>query len=95
MTGLDNLEEIRELVNDSKHFKYKNIVNFNCDEIKEELKAFKIVKEKRVDLLQLEYAETVDDYNEYMLKVGGCYYTLTEEEFILLKGVLEEEWVKK
>lgn len=95
MTNLDNLEEIRELVNDAKHFKYKNIVNFNCDEIKKELKAFKIIKEKRVDLLQLEYSETVDDYNEYMLKIGGGYYTLTEEEFILLKGVLEEEWVKK
>ena len=89
MTNLDNLEEIRELINDAKHFKYKNIVNFNCDEIKEELQAFKLVKEKRVDLLQLDYSETVDDYNDYMLRVGGGYYTLTEEEFNLLKEVLE------
>ena len=64
-------------------------MNFNCEEIKKELQAFEIVKEKRVDLLQLDYSETVDDYNEYMLRVGGGYYTLTEEEFNLLKEVLE------
>ena len=37
MNALDELEEIKELVNADKKFKYKNIVNFNCDNIKEEL----------------------------------------------------------
>ena len=36
---LKNLNEIKELVNDDKKFKYKNIVNFNCEHIKEELEA--------------------------------------------------------
>lgn len=35
---LKNLNEIQELVNDDKKFKYKSIVNFNCRHIKEELK---------------------------------------------------------
>ena len=91
MNILDQLEEIKELVNEDKKFKYKNIVNFNCEDIKEELQAFEIVKEKRVDLLQLDYSETVDDYNDYMLKVGGGYYSLTEEEFFLLKRALEND----
>lgn len=90
MNILDQLEEIKELVNEDKKFKYKNIVNFNCDDIKEELQAFEIVKEKRVDLLQLDYSKTVDDYNDYMLRVGGGYYTLIEEEFFLLKRILEK-----
>ena len=36
---LKNLNEIKELVNDDKKFKYKNMVNFNCKRIKEELEA--------------------------------------------------------
>lgn len=39
MNALDELEEIKELVNNDKHFKYKNIVNFNCEHIKEELES--------------------------------------------------------
>lgn len=38
---LKNLNEIKELVNDDKKFKYKNIVNFNCEYIKKELEAIK------------------------------------------------------
>lgn len=37
MDILDQLEEIKELVNENKKFKYKNIVNFNCNDIKKEL----------------------------------------------------------
>lgn len=37
MNALNELEEIKEFVNDNKKFKYKNIVNFNCDCIKDEL----------------------------------------------------------
>ena len=44
MKPLDELEEIKELVNNDKHFKYKNIVIFNCDSIKKSLKALEIIK---------------------------------------------------
>ena len=37
MNVLDQLEEIKELVNEDKKFKYKNIVNFNCNDIKQAL----------------------------------------------------------
>ena len=37
MNALDQLEEIKELVNECKKFKYKNIVNFNCNDIKNDL----------------------------------------------------------
>lgn len=46
---LKNLNEIQELVNDDKKFKYKNIVNFNCEHIKEELEV--IEKEKNTDII--------------------------------------------
>ena len=38
---LKKLNEIKELANDDKKFKYKNIVNFNCEYIKKELEAIK------------------------------------------------------
>lgn len=37
MNILDQLAEIKELVNEDKKFKYKNIVNFNCKDIEKEL----------------------------------------------------------
>ena len=37
MNVLDQLAEIKELVNEDKKFKYKNIVNFNCKDIEKEL----------------------------------------------------------
>lgn len=36
---LKSLDEIKELVNDDKKFKYKNIVNFNCKRIEKELES--------------------------------------------------------
>ena len=39
MNVLDELNEIKELVNNDKHFKYKNIVNFNCESIEKSLRA--------------------------------------------------------
>ncbi len=85
MTTLDELEEIKELVNNDKHFKYKNIVNFNCESIKQALKALEIIIKKKVNILLLELAENVNEYNERIVPNGR----LTEEEFDLLKEMLE------
>ena len=46
---LKSLDEIKELVNDDKKFKYKNIVNFNCKRIEEELESV----EKKLRALEI------------------------------------------
>jgi hypothetical protein len=50
-----------------------------------EHKALDIIKEKKVNILLLELAENVDEYNERIVPNGQ----LTEEEFNLLKEILE------
>ena len=86
MTVLDELNEIKELVNNDKHFKYKNIVNFNCESIEKSLKALEIIKEKNVEMALFNDSKTVEDYNHN--RNWGAK-ELTEEEFNLLKEVLE------
>lgn len=86
MTVLDELEEIKELVNNDKHFKYKNIVNFNCESIEKSLKAFEIIKEKRVDCKSLVECSCAEEYNDIWFDTS-----ITEEEFNLLKECLEDE----
>ena len=56
-----------------------------CRTIEKTLKALEIIKEKKVNILLLELAENVDEYNERIVPNGR----LTEEEFELLKEVLE------
>lgn len=92
MNALDELEEIKELVNNDKHFKYKNIVNFNCESIEKFLKALEIIKEKDVNIGLVKVLGSVEQYNQTyvydnMLNVKWC---LTEEEFNLLKESVRE-----
>ena len=56
--------------------------------IEKELKALEIIKEKRVDFDIIFQSECVEDYN---LKTRNCFFKkpLTEEEFNLLKKVLQ------
>ena len=96
MTALDELEEIKELVNNDKHFKYKNIVNFNCENIKKTLKALEIIKEKYVHIPQLlcAFENQLEEENPLEVYYNGQVginvpMPLTEEEFNLLKEVLE------
>ena len=93
MTTLDEIEEIKELVNNDKHFKYKNIVSFNCESIEKSLKALEIIKEKKVDIRALEYTRNYKEYNARILNlhptITTSVYFLTKEEFNLLKEVLE------
>ena len=85
MTTLDELEEIKELVNNDKHFKYKNIVNFNCESIEKSLKALDIIKK----------FIWVEDDKLKCGRFGDIEIELDEsdfeskEEFNLLKEVLE------
>lgn len=54
------------------------------------LKAFEIIKEKEVDAYMLMDLETLEEYNEWVLKRYGAYYQLTQEEFKLLKETMLE-----
>ena len=84
MTGIEALKEL-------KHWKETNNENgvvwlplFVVAEVEKSLKALEIIKEKKVNILLLELAENVDEYNERIVPNGR----LTEEEFELLKEVL-------
>ena len=97
MTALDELEEIKELVNNDKHFKYKNIVNFNCENIKKTLKALEIIKEKYVHIPQLlcAFENQLEEENPLEVYYNGQVginvpMPLTEEEFNLLKRWSEQ-----
>ena len=76
---------------------YRNISNDYCEEfeiIKKELKALEIIKTKNVDI---EYIKTCFDdekggFKEYNAYVGHDEeYELSQEEYDLLKEVLEDD----
>lgn len=52
-------------------------------------KVLEIIKEKCVDIYILKDLGTLDDYNKWILQRYGTYYQITQEEFNLLKEVLE------
>ena len=58
-----------------------------CRTIEKSLKALEIIKEKNVDIRWIEVCDTVKDYNKG--RDEHLNYELTEEEFNLLKEVLE------
>lgn len=65
---LKSLDEIKELVNNDKNFKYKNTVNFNCKRIKNELEI--IEKSKNIDIVY-SYKGSEND-NANLREVLGC-----------------------
>ncbi len=94
MNVLDELEEIKELVNDDKKFKYKGIVNFNCESVEKSLNALETIKEKpqaELSLIQLGKIKTYEEYLKYTKQWDLEYWDMIyeEEEFNLLKEVLE------
>ena len=59
-----------------------------------ELKAFEIIKKKRVDVSFLQFCERLEEYNfscRYDVVFSGLNRKLTQEEFKLLKEVLKNE----
>ena len=53
----------------------------------EQEKVLDIIWNKKVDLWRLLFSQTLEDYNTYIMKTGG--FTLTQEEFDLLKETLK------
>ena len=84
MTGLEALNILARNVEYLKidtFYECKGAYQF----LEKSLKALEIIKEKNVNIYQIKYMETLDDYNS----VRGEEDRLTEEEFNLLKEVLE------
>lgn len=83
MKGLESLERIENEYSIDEAVFYKK----DFKQVRKELKALEIIKEKKVNILLLELAENVDEYNERIVPNGQ----LTEEEFNILKEGLEYE----
>jgi thiamine monophosphate synthase len=60
------------------------------DTIEKELKALEIIKEKDVDIYIFQRCETVDKYNSRVIHIVGETRELTQEEYDLLKEVLND-----
>ena len=61
----------------------------NTLETLDEYKKFKdVVCDSCVDLYAIKYCENLEDYNVWVLKSRGCYYKLNQEQFDLLKGIM-------
>ena len=80
--GLNHLEILENLVELFAHF------SFDFTVIEKELKALEIIRNKKVDVLSLLCGCNFDDYNRAHEEKGK----LTEEEYELLKEVLE--WLR-
>ena len=66
---------------------YIGVTKEELTELEKELKALEIIKNKHVDIKELEGADKLVDYNVWYLRYNYDYY-LTQEEFDLLKEVL-------
>ena len=94
MNALEKIKEIKKLVNSNEILNYTAIVNYYCDGVKEALlkaqkehKALEIIKEKEVNMQVFNQCEDVETYNKVYIKQKDRQ--LTQEEFNLLKEVLE------
>ena len=96
--ALDELNEIIEYITEDKKVKYKATILFDCEIIKDALlkaeidkkkaKAFDILKVKRIDKIGLRAYKNVTDYNVNIKRLVGYYDELIQEEFELLKEML-------
>ena len=82
LTALEAFELVAIGQCKGKRKQYIGIVN-------KALKAFEIIKEKRVDVFQLLITIKIDDLNEYN-KRHAKYLQLTQEEYTLLKEILSD-----
>lgn len=91
---MTELEMVKELKEDSYvrdyYSNYLDDIEFTLTKKSKKEQALDIVNDKCVNMYFIKYyCETVEDYNEAILKAQGCYHKLTEEEFNILKEVLE------
>ena len=90
MTREEALEDIILYLNANEP---KGLYCENIEVIKQELKALEIIKKKNVNIGLVNVLGSVKQYNQTyvydnMLNVKWC---LTQEEFDLLKGILNDE----
>lgn len=101
MNVLDQLAEIKELVNEDKKFKYKNIVNFNCNDIKKVL--LKVQEREKENELLKEIIKSLFDrgcpLHQYVDKEGILTIEVDDECSIMrlgeLKGVDLDKYLKE
>ena len=85
-TTLEHFQDIKELeVADGPEITVEDLLPYKCEQVEKSLKALEIIIKKKVNILLLELAENVNEYNERIVPNGR----LTEEEFDLLKEMLE------
>ena len=94
-TALERLELIDSVMG---CVDYKKVADFleNCgcttlDDFYKRIKALEIIKNKRVQVHILLESNNVEEYNESIYVCEGVKYKLTQEEYDLLKEVLEDE----
>ena len=89
MKGLEALKTVKKLASAYAGDKYAEVLT---KDIEKELKALEIIKEKRVacDLLTNPDVTDYKKYNSHCDKYDFIV-PLTEEEFNLLKGILNDE----
>lgn len=86
MTGIESLEEIKKgIANCCYDGKKLGYYKPHFDTIEKELKALEIIKENDISFFWLKYCNNVKEYNQ---KVED-FLSITEEEFELIKEVLE------
>ncbi len=80
--GLEALKDVRDICSDMT-----SVFDDDLDIIEKELKAFEIIKEKKVNVIILMGCDSVEEYNKHPLS----WKKLTQEEYDLLKKVLYEK----
>lgn len=86
-TALEHFQDIKEIeVADGQWLTIKNLLPYKCEQVEKSLKALEIIKEKYVNVDLLSDVDSLEEYNS---EIMWSYQRLTEEEFNLLKEVLE------
>lgn len=85
-TSLEHFQDIKELeVAGEQGLTVENLLPYKCKQVEKSLKALEIIKEKTVDIWLIQNKKTLKQYNSMVDESRQ----LTEEEFNLLKAVLE------
>ncbi len=86
-TPLEHFQDIKEFeVADEQGLTVEGLLPYKCEQVEKSLKALEIIKEKYVDVDLLWDVGSLEEYNS---EIMFSYQILTEEEFNLLREVLE------
>lgn len=88
--GLDALERIgAEKLSRGELIRNDNKVEPYYKTIEKELKALEIIKKKDIDIYLFQFCKTFNEYNSSVVYITGETRDITQEEFTLLKEVLQ------